>query len=171
MPINELVIFFTSSMTHQKGEKMHFGSVYLIVNDFEKAIEFYEKLLEIPVTERNMDRFAQFIFEGKNISIMNGHFDILNTSKVIHKGDYDELFDDLHNIALAPNTHKFVLNFWDDDLRKEYSRVKSLNITDKLTRIKYVNNIMPYYYFQLTDPDGNVIEVTGTYTPEEGEFT
>jgi lactoylglutathione lyase len=25
-------------------------------------------------------------------------------------------------------------------------------------------------YFQLTDPDGNIIEVTGSYAPEEGEF-
>ena len=37
---------------------MHLGSIYLIVNDFEKTITFYEKLLEMPVTRRNMDRFA-----------------------------------------------------------------------------------------------------------------
>ena len=36
--------------------------------------------------------------------------------------------------------------------------------------IKYVCNVSPYYYFQFTDPDGNVIEVTGEYTPKEGEF-
>jgi hypothetical protein len=24
--------------------------------------------------------------------------------------------------------------------------------------------------YDLTDPDGNIIEVTGSYTPEEGEF-
>ncbi len=54
---------------------MHLGSIYLIVNDFEKTINFYEKLLGIPVTSKNMSRFAQFVFEGHNISIMNGHFD------------------------------------------------------------------------------------------------
>jgi lactoylglutathione lyase len=68
---------------------MHLGSTYLIVNDFEKSIEFYEKLLGMPVTSRNMHRFAQFIFEGTNISIMNGHFDTDNPDKVVHKGGYN----------------------------------------------------------------------------------
>jgi len=149
---------------------MHLGSIYLIVNDFEKSIAFYEKLLGMPVISRNMDRFAQFIFEGKNISIMNGHFDTENPDKVVHKGEYSKLFDDLRSKALAPNTHKFVLNFWDEDLRKEYERVKRLNISNNLSKIKYVNNVSPYYFFHLTDPDRNIIEVTGNYMPKEGEF-
>jgi len=149
---------------------MHLGSIYLIVNDFEKSIAFYEKLLEVPVTNRNMSRFAQFVFEGHNISIMNGHFDTDHPDKVFIRGEHTNLFDDLKNIALAPNTHKFVLNFWDEDLRREYERVKDLNISETLTKIKYVCNINPYYYFQLTDPDGNVIEVTGAFTPKDGEF-
>ena len=149
---------------------MHLGSIYLIVNDFEKSIAFYEKLLEMTVTSRNMSRFAQFVFEGHNISIMNGHFDTGHPDKVVHKGDYTASVDNLKSIALAPNTRKFVLNFWDEDLQREYERVKGLNISETLTKIKYVCNVSPYYYFQLTDPDGNVIEVTGTYTPKYGEF-
>ncbi len=150
---------------------MHLGSIYLIVNDFEKSIDFYEKLLEMSVTSKNMSRFAQFVFEGHNISIMNGHFDIDHPDKVVHKGDYINAIDDLENIALAPNTHKFVLNFWDEDLRREHERVKNLNISETLTNIKYVCNVSPYYYFQMTDPDGNIIEVTGTYTPKDDEFS
>lgn len=149
---------------------MHLGSIYLIVGDFEKSIQFYEKLLEMPVTGRNMDRFAQFAFEGQNISIMNGHFDTENPEHVVHKGEYSDLFDDLQGKTLAPNTHKFVLNFWDEDLRMEYERIKDLHFTDNLSKIKYVCNVSPYYFFHLTDPDGNIIEVTGNYTPIEGEF-
>ncbi len=149
---------------------MHFGSIYLIVINFEESIAFYEKLLEMAVSSRNMDRFAQFAIDGKNISIMNGHFDTEHPDKVVHKGEYSELFDDLRSKALAQNTHKFVLNFWDEDLQKEYERVKSLNLTKNLSKIKYVNNVSPYYFFHLTDPDGNIIEVTGNYSPEEGEF-
>lgn len=149
---------------------MYLGSIYLIVNNFEKSIIFYEKLLEIPVTGRNMDRFAQFVFEGKNISIMNGHFDADHPNKVVHKGEYTDLFDDLLSKALAPNTNKFVFNFWDDDLLKEYERIKGLGITEHLSEIKYVCNVSPYYFFHLTDPDGNIIEVTGNYTPKVGEF-
>ena len=149
---------------------MHLGSIYLIVDDFDNSVDFYEKLLEMPVTSKNMNRFAQFVFEGHNISIMNGHFDTDNPDKVVHKGDVSEFMDDLHGIAHAPNTHKFVLNFWDEDLRSEYERIKKLNISKNLTGVKYVCNVSPYYYFQLTDPDDNVIEVTGAYTPREGEF-
>ena len=149
---------------------MHLGSIYLIVNDFEKTIDFYEKLLEMSVTSRNMSRFAQFVFEGHNISIMNGHFDTDHPDKVVHKGDYTDSVDDLKNIALSPNTHKFVLNFWDENLRKEHERIKGLNLSETLTKIKYVCNVSPYYYFQLTDPDDNVIEVTGEYMPKDGEF-
>lgn len=149
---------------------MHLGSVYLIVNDFEKSIAFYEKLLEIPVTFRNMDRFAGFEFEGHCISIMNSHFDSEHPDKVVHKGEKSDIFDNLQALAISSNIHNFVLNFWDEDLRSEYKRVKDLDISENLTKIKYVCNVGPYYYFQLTDPDNNVIEVTGAYTPEDGEF-
>ena len=149
---------------------MHLGSIYLIVNDFEASVHFYEKLLEMPVTSKNMNRFAQFVFEGHNISVMNGHFDTDNPDKVVHKGEYTLSADDLQNIALSQNTHKFVLNFWNEDLRGEHERMRGLNISKNLTPVKYVNAGSPYYYFQLTDPDGNVIEVTGGYAPEDGEF-
>ena len=149
---------------------MHLGSIYLIVNDFRKSIDFYEKLLEMPLTSENNGRFAQFIFEGHNIAIMNGHFDVENPDKIIYKGEYSDFFDGIKNKALAPNTHKFVFNFWDENLQAEYERVKSLNITENLSKIKYFKYVSPYYYFHLTDPDGNIIEVTGGYTPEDGEF-
>lgn len=74
------------------------------------------------------------------------------------------------NIALAPNTHKFVLNFWTEDLQKELERLRTLDITANFTKIKYVCNVAPYYYFQFSDPDGNIVEVSGDYTPKEGEF-
>ena len=149
---------------------MHLGSIYLIVRNFERSIIFYEKLLQIPVTNQNMDRFAQFEFDGKNISIMNGYFDSKNPEKTIHKGEYNDEFDNLANIADAENTHKCVLNFYCQNLKKEHERIKGLCITDKLTKIKYVYNVSDYYYFQLTDPDGNIIEITGNYIPKQGEF-
>lgn len=149
---------------------MYLGSVYLIVNDFEKSIIFYEKLLGIPVTSKNMTRFAQFEFKGKNISIMNGHFDKKNPEKVVHKGEYSEFFDDYQSKALAFNNNKFVLNFLVENLQTEYKRIKELNITKNITKIRFVCNVSPYYYFSLTDPDNNIIEITGNYTPEEDEF-
>ncbi|WP_160679907.1 VOC family protein [Clostridium sp. C8-1-8] len=145
---------------------MHLGSIYLIVKDFYKSIRFYEKLLEMNVTAKNMERFAQFEFEGHNISIMNGYFDYLNPELTTRSGQYIEKFDNLVAIAESANTNKFVLNFWTEDLEKERVRIINLNISDLVTDIKYVNNVMPYYYFQVEDPDGNAIEITGTYVPK-----
>jgi len=149
---------------------MHLGSIYLIVKNFNKSINFYENLLAMKVTSKNMERFAQFEFEGKNISIMNGYFDNENPELTIHRGQYVEKFDDLVTIAESKNTNKFVLNFWTENLVKEHERIVNLNISDLVTEVKYVNNVMPYYYFQVEDPDGNVIEITGKYTPKDGEF-
>jgi lactoylglutathione lyase len=86
------------------------------------------------------------------------------------KGEYIEEFDNLVAMAEAENTHKFVLNFWAENLEKEREKIVQLSISDKLTKIKYINNVKPYYYFQLTDPDGNIIEITGQYSPKKGEF-
>ncbi|WOO36309.1 VOC family protein [Anaerocolumna sp. AGMB13020] len=149
---------------------MHLGSVYLIVKDYNKSIQFYEKILEMPVSVQNMQRFAQFHFDGQNISILNGYFDALNPGLTVRKGEYVEEFDNLVSIADADNTHKFVLNLWSENLEKERNRIEQLHISDKLTQIKYINNVSPYYYFQLTDPDGNIIEITGQYSPKKGEF-
>ncbi len=149
---------------------MHLGSVYLIVKDFDKTLRFYEQLLEIPVTRRNMDRFAQFILDQQNISIMNGYFDTERPDKVLRKGDYDREFDDKRRIADATNTNKFVLNLWTEDLRKERQRIMAIGFADRVTAVKYINAGQPYYYFQVMDPDGNVIEITGAYSPDEGEL-
>ena len=83
---------------------MHLGSIYLIVNDFEKTLDFYEKLLKMPVTSKNMSRFAQFVFEGHNISIMNGHFDADHPDKVVHKGAHSESMDNLQDVNYFPKS-------------------------------------------------------------------
>jgi lactoylglutathione lyase len=155
---------------NNQGEKMHLGSIYLIVKEFDKTIRFYEQLLEIPVTSRNMDRFAQFIFDQQNISIMNGYFDTEYSDQVIRKGDYDRVLDDKKMIADATNTNKFVLNFWTEDLRKEHQRIIAADFVDVVTSVKYINAGQPYYYFQVMDPDDNVIEITGNYSPDKGEL-
>jgi len=134
---------------------LHLGSVYIVVKDFVKSIDFYEKLLGIPLSSENNGRFASFRFESHCISLLNGLF------------DDNDFFRD---IALAPNTHKFTFNFCADDLRASHERIKALGIANDLSKIQYFCYVAPYYFFTLSDPDGNVIEVTGKYIPSENEF-
>lgn len=124
-----------------KPQEVHLGSIYLITRDFEKAITFYEKLLSMNVSTRNCgNKFAEFFFDNKCLALMNE-----NNLPGHHYEDGD---------------YKFVLNFWAEDLEREYFRLKDLNI-GKMTEIKKVHE--GYYYFNIFDPDNNVCEITGGY--------
>ena len=124
-----------------KPQEVHLGSIYLIARDFEKSITFYEKLLSMSVSTRNYgNKFAEFFFDNKCLALMNE-----NNLPGHHYEDDD---------------YKFVLNFWVEDLEREYFRLKDLNI-GKMTEIKKVHE--GYYYFNIFDPDNNVCEITGGY--------
>ena len=132
------------SFSKSNTQKLHWG-MYLIVKDFAKSVAFYEKLLCRRATTLGEGRFAQFRFDGQCIlSIMNeahlpGH-------------DYTGCGD-----------HKFVLNLWVKDIIEEFNRIKSLNI-GPMTDILHPSS--HYCFFNLYDPDKNVIEITGDYYEE-----
>lgn len=144
------------------------GSVYLIVKDFNKTLEFYRQLLDRDVVVQNMNRFAIFCIKGLNLSVMNGYFDEENPDKVVTKGKYYSEYDDGIKIAESANSGKVVINLSTEDLQKEYDRIASLGIGKDITEIRYINAKTPYYYFSLKDPDGNTIEITGPYEWNDG---
>lgn len=139
------------------------GSVYLIVKDFEKSVEFYKLLLEKDVLGQNMNRFAIFGIDGLRLCIMNGYFDKENPDKVVTKGKYYQEYDNSDEIAEKENPGKVVINLATDELQKEYDRLMKLDIGYNMTEIRYINARTPYYYFSLKDPDDNTIEITGPY--------
>lgn len=139
------------------------GSIYLIVKDFEKSLEFYKLLLEKDVSGQNMNRFAIFDIDKLRLCIMNGCFDKENPDKVVTKGKYYQEYDNMDEILEKENPGKIVINLGTDDLHKEYDRLKKLDIGYHMTDIRYINARTPYYYFSLKDPDDNTIEITGPY--------
>lgn len=122
---------------------LHLGSVYLVVKDFERSVEFYEKFLNTKVGDRcrSGNKFVEFYIDNKCIALMNEN----NI-----KGHCTDL----------GSPYKFVQNYWVEDLQMEHERVKALNIGE-VTEILEAYPI--YHYFHLTDPDNNIIEVTGGY--------
>ena len=123
-----------------KKNQLHFG-IYLIVKNFKDSLYFYEIFLGTRAIRVAHNVFAQFFFDGIYFSLMNEAG--LKGHDYTGKGD-----------------HKFALNFWVNDLRSEYERIKTLNI-GKFTEINQVH--ANYHYFNLYDPDNNVIEITGNY--------
>lgn len=149
---------------------IEFGSIYLVANDFEKSLDFYKKLFEADVSAQNKTRFAIFNAGGLCLCILNGYFDRDNPDKVTEEREYNALYDNYAAIANAENNRKVVINLGTSDLKKEYERIKSLNIGSDLTKIRYINAGTPYWYFCLLDPDGNIIEICGGYTPQNGHL-
>ncbi len=146
---------------------MRYGSIYLIVKDFEKSVSFYEKVFDRKVSAVNGTRFAMFQNEGLNLCIMNGYYDVENGSQVKTKGEYWEIYDNHSQIAKDINSRKVFINLGVQDLRAEYNRIKELEIATQMTEIRYINVFSPYWYFTFMDPDGNPIEVTGNYAEEQ----
>lgn len=147
---------------------IEFGSVYLVVRDFEKSVDFYKKLFEVDVSAQNKNRFAIFNAGGLCLCILNGYFDCDNPDKVTEEREYNPLYDNYASVADAENNRKVVINLGTSDLIKEYERIKALHIGSDLTKIRYINAGTPYWYFCLLDPDGNTIEIAGQYTPKDG---
>ncbi len=142
---------------------MRYGLIYLVVKDFEKSVDFYEKVLDMKVSAVNDTRFAVFNNDSLNICLMNGYYDINNSDKVVRKGEYYPDYDDLDVIAESDNSRKVFINLGVPDLKEEYERIKALNISNNLTPIRFIEVFSPYWYFTFKDPDGNPIEVTGGY--------
>ncbi|MFW6281129.1 MAG: VOC family protein [Halanaerobium sp.] len=143
---------------------LNLGSTYLIVKDMKKSISFYEKLLEMKVSSQNYDRWAQFNFGGNCIALWNPKYD----EKRVKNGEdlgkvYNQEYLSYRKNDKIKYGNNFVLNFWIDDLKTEYERLKNLNIS-KLSEIMFINVASPYYFFMLEDPDGNKIEITGNYS-------
>ena len=137
---NEILLEDEDIKNHRPQE-IHLGSIYLIARDFEKSITFYEKLLSMTVSTRNCgNKFAEFFFDNKCLALMNEN--------------------NLQGHRYEDGDYKFVLNFWVEDLKKEYNRLKDLNI-GRMTELKKVHE--GYFYFHIFDPDNNVCEVTGGY--------
>ncbi len=145
---------------------MRYGSIYLIVKDFDASVSFYEKVLDRKVSAANGKRFAMFRYEGLNLCLMNGYYDSENSSQVVTKGDYCEIYDNQSEIANSINTRKVFINLGVEDLKAEYNRIKALGIAAQMTEIRFIHVFSPYWYFTFMDPDGNPIEITGSYTEE-----
>ena len=142
---------------------MRNGSIYLVVRNFEKSLDFYEKLLDMKVSATNGTRFAVFNNEGLNICLMNGYYDNQNKDSVITKGEFFADYDDMCAIADSENSRKVFINLEVPDLAREYDRIRGLNIATDLTPIRFIQVFSPYWYFTFKDPDGNPVEITGEY--------
>ena len=135
---------------------MTLGTMYIIADNIENSVEFYRLLLQEEPLYSNDDRWVQF---SNKIALYNRAYD----EKIIGRKPSERFnqayIDDFYK---SSGSHKN--NIVVDDLKREYQRLKNLNIGD-VSELMYVNIHMPYWYFNIIDPEGNVLEITGRYEP------
>ena len=140
---------------------MRLGTTYICVADMKKSLDFYKKLLQQEPLYCNDDRWITF---ACGLSLYNKEYD----ENLIKRGGDSHFspayLDNFSKTDFPRKNNIVIFNFVVDDLKSEYERVKRLFI-DKVSEIIFVNVYMPYYYFNVVDPDGNVLEITGNYEP------
>ncbi len=140
---------------------MKLGIIYICVNDIEKSLKFYKLLLQKEPLYCNDNRWIVFDC-GNQLALYNKKYDekFLKASKDIH---FNQAYiDDFLKKDTYKKNNIVIFNFEVEDLKSEYERIKALEI-GKVSKIMYVNIHRPYYYFNVIDPDGNVLEITGKY--------
>lgn len=140
---------------------MKLGTTYICVNDIEKSLRFYRLLLQKEPLYCNDDRWIAFDC-GNQIALYNKKYDekLLKEANSTH---FNQAYiDDFLKEDYPKKNNIVIFNFEVEDLKSEYERIKSLGI-GQVSEIMYVNVHMPYYYFNIIDPDGNVLEIAGNY--------
>lgn len=140
---------------------MKLGTTYICVEDMKKSLNFYRAILQQEPLYCNDDRWIAFDC-GNQLALYNKKYDekLLKESDKIH---FNQAYlDEFYREEDSKKNNIIILNFEVDDLKTEYERIKNLNIGD-VSEIMYVNVHMPYYYFNVVDPDGNVLEIAGNY--------
>ena len=134
-------------------------SAYIETEDFNKSINFYKKVLQIEPIVFCENRWVEFEL-GNKIALYNKKFDeqkIKDNSNI--EENYNKAYIDDFNSKKSDKKNNIVtFNFYTENLKDEYERIKKLKICD-VSEVMYVNIVEPYYYFNVSDPDGNLMEI------------
>lgn len=136
---------------------MRLGTTYICVNDMKTSLNFYEKLLQAKPVYANDDRWVTFDC-GNSISLYNKKYD----EKLLKEASTDcfnpAYINDFYQEDADKRNNIMILNFEVENLEREYERLKALHIGE-VSDLMYVNIHLPYRYFNIKDPDGNILEI------------
>ena len=138
---------------------MVLGTTYIFVKDIKKSLEFYSILFQENPLYSNDDRWVQF---SNKIALYNKAYDAKIIGKKPSERFNQAYIDDFYKDKGILKNNLVVFNFEVEDLKREYERLKEANIGE-ISELMYVNVHMPYWYFNIIDPDGNTLEITGKY--------
>lgn len=138
---------------------MELGTTYIFVKDIKKSVDFYCRLFQEKPIKANDDRWVQF---SNKIALYNKSYDAKIIGKEPSERFNQAYIDDFYKDTGIPKNNLVVYNFNVENLKSEYERLKKLELGE-VSELMYVNVHMPYWYFNIVDPDGNTLEITGKY--------
>lgn len=142
---------------------MELCCTYIETDKFEEVVNFYEKIFQVKGNVYTKNRWSEFDY-GNKLAIYNRQYDIEKIDENKIENNFSKSYIDNFRKTNSKNINNIItLNFYTEDLNKEYERIKNLNICE-ISEIMYVNITEPYYYFNIFDPEGNTIEICGNYT-------
>lgn len=141
---------------------MQLGTTYICVNDMQKSLHFYQTLLQKEPDYANEDRWVTFQC-GNSISLYNKHYDTVIMETEADRHFNQAYIDDFKQHEEVSKNNIVIFNFTTRHLKQEYKRLQTANIGE-MSEMMYVNIHQPYWYFNITDPDGNLLEITGDYS-------
>ena len=137
---------------------MELYSTYIETDKFDEVVEFYEKIFQVKGNIYTKNRWIEFDF-GNKLAIYNRLYDEKKIKSEDLKNCYNDEYIKNFNIDRGEKKNNIVtFNFYTSNLKKEYERIKKINICN-MSEIMYVNITEPYYYFNIYDPEGNTIEI------------
>ena len=125
---------------------MKLACIYINALHFRDTVSFYEQLLQQKGKEVTAQRWVEFSC-GHTLAVLHAEYDAQCVQKEQDVNQGNDIM---------------VQNYVCEDLQSEYTRLKNLQI-GPLSPLYYVSISMPYWYFNITDPEGNVLEITGPY--------
>lgn len=144
---------------------MELCSIYIETDKFDEIVNFYEKVFQKKGSVYTKNRWIEFDF-GNKLSIYNRLYDAEKIKNNTSSINFNKQYIDNFQTPKERNYNNIItLNFKTNDLKKEYDRIKKLNLCE-VSEIMYVNITEPYYYFNIYDPEGNTIEIYGDYIDE-----
>lgn len=138
---------------------MRLATTYICVKDIEKSLYFYKTLLNQEPLYCNDNRWITFDC-GNYLSLYNEQYDLDLIENKLDHNKFNQAYRETLLQEEIRHNDIVVFNFEVDDLRQEYQRLKALQIGE-LSEMYYVNIHIPYWYFTIKDPDGNILEITG----------
>lgn len=138
---------------------MKLGTTYICVKNMERSLSFYKLLLQQDPIYANDDRWVTFDC-GNSISLYNKKYDEALLKKTEISYFNHAYIEDFNKEDIEKKNNIVIFNFEVEDLKVEYERIKSLHIGE-VSKLMYVHVHMPYWYFNVKDPDGNILEISG----------